>query len=207
MSDQLAATTRMSSLPPVPPNWLWENRLPRGKIVLLAGPSGSGKTFLAIDLAARITTSREFPNTENRKPNTENCSTESLNSRPGSVLLVTPQEDLLDNIRPRLHAAQADPDKITSTSELSLERLKDRIDQLENLQLIIIDPLFYLVANDHETMSPAQKLFDLYQHGYARYVTVLALMSMRPGRGDPLHRIPGIVKIGHYASLIYAVSP
>jgi|SRR5271170_3092046 len=137
MSDQLASTTRMSNLPPVPPNWLWEGRLPRGKIVLLAGPSGSGKTFLALDLAARVTTGRPYPDSspaeassENRIPNTENAGEAALDYavpplKPGSVLIITPQEDLLDNIRPRLEAVQADPDKITATSELNLDRLRD----------------------------------------------------------------------------------
>jgi len=81
------------------------------------------------------------------------------------------------------------------------------MDRIDDLQLVIVDPLSYLVTNDNETLSPIKKLFEIYQHGYGRYITVLAITSMRPGRGDPLCRIPWISQIAPFASLIYAVSP
>ncbi len=61
MPNLITATRCLANLPPLAPRWLWKDRLPKGKIVLLAGPSGSGKTFIALDIAARITTNKGFP--------------------------------------------------------------------------------------------------------------------------------------------------
>jgi len=161
---------------------------------------------VALDIAARITTGRLFPGqTQPDVPVPPDP--DYPPEKPGSVLLITPQEDWLDNIRPRLEAAQANVEKFISTTELQLEQLKDRMDRIDDLKLIIIDPLSFLIANDKETLSPVQKLFELYQHGYGHDVSILVLVPMRPGRGDPLHRIPGIDELAPFASIIFVASP
>ncbi len=290
MPNLITATRCLANLPPLAPRWLWKDRLPKGKIVLLAGPSGSGKTFIALDIAARITTNKGFPEPvpcnpspvtpaveasmpksrcpQERPIGTPSCSlpvdrcslqapvpcnlppvtsiyqtpvtcnpspvtsipTQSTahlvdfsaemaaataNKSPaeqhaqncGSVLLITPEEDLIDNIRPRLEAAHADVNKVTATTDLRIDNLKSCTDQIEDLKLIIIDPLSFLVANDNESPHTATKLFDLYQHLFGRSISILALLPMHPGRADPLHRIPGINSLAPFASIIYAASP
>ena len=231
MPNLITATRCLANLPPLAPRWLWKDRLPRGKIVLLAGPSGSGKTFIALDIAARITTNKGFPEPVpcNLSPVTSppahstahlvdfsaelaaaiaNRSPEEQHAKNcGSVLIITPEEDLIDNIRPRLEAAHADVDKVTATTDLQIENLKSCTDQIKDLKLIIIDPLSFLVANDDESPHIAPKLFDLYQHLFANSVSILALLPMHPGRADPLHRIPGINSLAPFASIIYAASP
>ena len=37
-----------------PPDWLWPNRVPLGKLTLIAGYPSSGKTSVALDIAARV---------------------------------------------------------------------------------------------------------------------------------------------------------
>ncbi len=37
-----------------PPDWLWPNRIPLGKLTLIAGYPSSGKTSIALDIAARV---------------------------------------------------------------------------------------------------------------------------------------------------------
>ena len=37
-----------------PPDWLWPNRIPLGKLTLIAGYPSSGKTSVALDIAARV---------------------------------------------------------------------------------------------------------------------------------------------------------
>ena len=231
MPNLITATRCLANLPPLAPRWLWKDRLPKGKIVLLAGPSGSGKTFIALDIAARITTNKGFPEPVPCNPTPANQiptqSTAHLvdfsaemaaavaNRSPeeqhakscGSVLIITPEEDLIDNIRPRLEAAHADVDKVTATTDLCIDNLKSCTDQINDLALIIIDPLPFLVANDNESPYIAPKLFDLYQHLFGRSISILALLPMYPGRADPLRRIPGINSLAPYASIIYAASP
>lgn len=220
MTDLLASTKCLANLPPIAPRWLWPDRIPKGKITLLAGSSGSGKTFIALDLAARITTNRNFPNPPALSPAAatpgvpveagmpkSRCGLEpNIGNHRGSVLLITPEEDLLDNIRPRLEAATADTDKCIATTELELDQLKNCADRIEDLKLIIIDPLSFLIANDNERLSTARKLFDLYQYVFARSVAILALLPMYPGSSDPLHRIPNIAAIAPLASTIFITS-
>ena len=44
-----------------PPDWLWPNRIPLGKLTLIAGYPSSGKTSLALDIAARVSRGAPAP--------------------------------------------------------------------------------------------------------------------------------------------------
>ena len=41
--------------------WLWEGRIPLGKLTVIDGDPGTGKSALTIDLAARVSTGRDMP--------------------------------------------------------------------------------------------------------------------------------------------------
>jgi hypothetical protein len=41
--------------------WLWPNRIPRGCLTLIVGQPGIGKSLLAVDLAARLSAARPWP--------------------------------------------------------------------------------------------------------------------------------------------------
>jgi hypothetical protein len=41
--------------------WLWPGRIHRGRLTLLVGDSGVGKSFLALDMAARVSTGAAWP--------------------------------------------------------------------------------------------------------------------------------------------------
>jgi putative DNA primase/helicase len=41
--------------------WLWEGRIPLGKLTIIDGDPGTGKSALTTDLAARVSTGREMP--------------------------------------------------------------------------------------------------------------------------------------------------
>jgi hypothetical protein len=47
---------------PEPIEWLWKDRFGLGKISMIAGQGSLGKSQVTIDMAARITTGREWPN-------------------------------------------------------------------------------------------------------------------------------------------------
>ena len=44
-----------------PPDWLWPNRIPLGKLTLIAGYPSSGKTSIALDVAARVSRGAPAP--------------------------------------------------------------------------------------------------------------------------------------------------
>lgn len=47
--------TRSSDVEAKPVQWLWENKIPRGNLSMIAGLGGDGKTFLTVDMTAHIT--------------------------------------------------------------------------------------------------------------------------------------------------------
>jgi hypothetical protein len=78
-----------------PMTWLWPARIGAGKLAIIEGDPDQGKSLLTIDLAARITAGREFPDGY-RPPG------------PQSVLMLIGEDDRDDTIMPRLLAAGAD---------------------------------------------------------------------------------------------------
>lgn len=76
--------------------WLWPNRIPLGKLTIVAGDPGVGKSFLTLDIASRVSRGRSWPD--------GSCATVT----PASVLLISAEDDAADTIVPRLEAAAAD---------------------------------------------------------------------------------------------------
>jgi AAA domain len=79
-------------------HWLWEKRIPRGRLTILDGDPGLGKSLLTLDLAARITTGSPMP--------------DGTPGVKGSVILIAPEDGVADTIKPRVEAAGGDPSRI-----------------------------------------------------------------------------------------------
>jgi hypothetical protein len=79
--------------------WLWNGRLARGKLTLIAGHPGLGKSHIGLYFAALITAGGAWPDG-------------SATSAYGRVLVMSAEDDPEDTLKPRLLVAGADPDKI-----------------------------------------------------------------------------------------------
>ncbi len=44
-----------------PLRWLWQDKIPLGKLTLIEGPPAVGKLFVALDIAARMSTAKPWP--------------------------------------------------------------------------------------------------------------------------------------------------
>ncbi len=115
---------KMSEIMPEPVRWLWEGRIPLGKVTILQGEPGVGKSTLAFDLAARVSRGYDMPLVKGH------------NVGPDNVVIYCGCEELADTVRPRLDAAAADLTRIFAV---------DREITFENVApikpaLIIIDP-------------------------------------------------------------------
>ena len=75
--------------------WLWPKRLALGKLAMLDGDPGLGKSLLTLDLCARVTTGRPFPD-------------EVPSPGPANVLILNAEDSLEDTLVPRLQALGAD---------------------------------------------------------------------------------------------------
>ena len=55
------STVRLSDVEPEQVQWLWQNRVPLGKLTIKAGMQGLGKSFVTLEMASLITTGRCWP--------------------------------------------------------------------------------------------------------------------------------------------------
>ncbi|MFH1444709.1 MAG: AAA family ATPase [Candidatus Peregrinibacteria bacterium] len=90
-------------------SWVWEHRIPLGKLTIVEGDPGVGKSTIALDIAAHVSRGDPLPGDEHR-----------TDIKPMKCLLLTPEDGLADTIRPRLDKMEADVTKV-----LSLEAVKD----------------------------------------------------------------------------------
>jgi hypothetical protein len=84
-------------------SFLWPERIPEGKLLLLDGDPDLGKSLIALDLCARLSTGRAFPD-----------------GRPGpgpvNALVLSAEDNAADTVVPRLRQLGADTGCRQSTS-------------------------------------------------------------------------------------------
>ena len=71
-------------------DWLWQRRIPMGKITILDGDPGMGKSLIAITIAACVSTGRPMP--------------DGTPGRQGDIILIAPEDSPEDTIKPRVEA-------------------------------------------------------------------------------------------------------
>jgi hypothetical protein len=82
--------------------WLWRGWLALGKLSVLDGDPGLGKSAVVLDIAARLSTGRPFPDGS------------ECEAGAGGVVILSAEDGLADTIKPRLEAADADTSRISS---------------------------------------------------------------------------------------------
>jgi AAA domain len=90
--------TRLADVQRERVRWLWPDRI-ASKLVLFTGLPDCGKTTAAIDIVARVTTARRWPDGAGNAP-------------LGSVIFMTAEDGLADTIRTRADAAGADSTRV-----------------------------------------------------------------------------------------------
>ena len=207
---------RLADVSPEAVDWLWPGRIALGKLTLLSGDPGLGKSFLTIDLAARVTTGKAWPD----RPGELNAI--------GSVVMLSAEDDLADTIRPRLDAAGADVSRVWCLQAVRY-RLEDDPEELErgfclttdcevldvvlrqvgDCRLLVVDPIgSYLAGIDShrnaEVRSVLQPLSDLA----SRYdVAVVAVSHLNKSCSGPaVYRSMGSLAFTAAARAVWAVS-
>jgi hypothetical protein len=130
----------VSQLLPQELSWLWPGRLALGKLAILDGDPGLGKSLVTLDLCARLSTGRPFPD-----------GAQGL-SVPTSAIVLNAEDSARDTVRPRLHALGADLDRVfvlqiddpLSDTPLVFPGSEDYLDLalgLTGARLVVIDPI------------------------------------------------------------------
>lgn len=196
-------------------SWLWPNRIPAAKLTLLCGDPGLGKSHLTMDIAARVSNGWRWPD-------------DPATSLPGKVIIFSAEDDIADTIRPRLDRAGADvrnvyclesvklPDTRTGKNRHAafsladhIPLLKDAIEKLGDVRLIIIDPVSsYTGSTDShknaEVRTMLTPLVDLAEsHGFA----ILAVTHLSKGAGGKaVYRATGSLAFAAAARAVWMLA-
>jgi putative DNA primase/helicase len=192
-------------------DWLWEERLPLGKCVLVAGEGGLGKSMLLAWIAAAVSRGKDWPCSEGK-------------SCCGSVIILSAEDDAADTIVPRLMAADADCSKVhileavrkdddkgqrSFNLQLDLPELEKTIEQLDDVLLVIIDPITsYLGKVDsHKNADIRSVLEPLGRMAAKRRVTVIANTHLSKAAGGSANsRVIGSVAFVNHARAAFIVT-
>ena len=96
-------TRRLSEVEEQDVEWLWPQRVPLGKLTIVSGDPDLGKTFTVLDVIARITTGRDFPDAVN-----------PFQHNRRDALWVSGEDEDGDTIKPRLRLLGADASRVHS---------------------------------------------------------------------------------------------
>jgi hypothetical protein len=201
--------TCLADVKPTPLTWLWEWRIPLGKVTMLVGNPSVGKSFVTLDMASRITTGTAFPDC----PHVRNA--------PGGVVLLSAEDDAADTIVPRLLAAGADLKRIVKLDairvndrersfnlEADLSALERAIIQVGDCRLVVIDPITaYLGKADGHKNSEIRGLLAPLSALAARHgVAVIGVNHLRKGEGPAMYRAMGSLAFVAVARAVYCVA-
>ena len=187
--------------------WLWPGRLTLGHLSILDGDPGLGKSLVTLDLCARLSTGRPFPDG-------------APIDKPASVIVINAEDGARDIIPGRLIAAGADlsrvhvfdrgPGEAFLRLPGQLHRLEDAISHT-GARYVVLDPVLSFLdrsvnlASDASLRGALAPLADLaHRHGCA----IQMVRHLNKGRSkNALYR--GLYSIGFIAScrLSWLIAP
>ncbi len=138
--------TWFSDIKPEEVRWLWDRRIPYGKLTLMVGDPGDGKSYLSLALATAVSRGAALPFT-------------SSSGNPGRVIVANYEDGAGDTIRPRLDRMGADVGRIAHLEGVidktgthrpfhssDITRLESQIRAIPDLRMLIVDPIASLVG-------------------------------------------------------------
>jgi len=216
--DSQPIVVGLSDVQPLPIYWFMYNKIPMGMVTLIEGDPGLGKSFLALYMAAKVSTGGMWPDDgvpDNRAPK-------------GSVVILTAEDDLAHVVRPRLDSLGADMSKIFALEGVKLRdednreyqayfnlqrdlpALQQVVRSQKNTKLVIVDPLSaYLGGNidsnkDSDVRSVLRPLVELAeQFG----VAVIGIRHLnKSGSSKALYRGMGSIAFTAAARTVWLLS-
>jgi putative DNA primase/helicase len=177
--------------------WLWDGRVPLGMLSMWAGAPKQGKSLVTLDLASAV--SRGAPMPMSRAP-----------AKPGSVILMSAEDDPARTIVPRLKAAGADLSRIHLLESILIEdgaealpTLKHDLatieavaERLGDCRLIVIDPISAYLGkvDDHRNAELRGVLSPLKAVAERLDLSAVLLNHLnKGGTGSALDRTMGSV--------------
>ena len=208
-------TRSLSEVSSLPISWLWHGRVPRGKVTMLAGDPGLGKSFVTLDLAARITVNAAMPDAP-------------VSSRgPGSVLVLSAEDDAGDTIRPRIERAGGDPSRIVIVDgirkadapgsetgdgvrlDINMSAIERQLERMDRPRLVIIDPISaYLGEVDGHSNAQVRGLLSGLSRLAAKHGPAVVCVTHlnKSGAGKAVYRMMGSLAFTAAARIAWLIS-
>ena len=197
----------LSEVVPERVDWLWPERIPKGKLTIFEGDPGEGKSAAATDIGARVSVGRSWP--------------DGAPCNAGGVVLCSAEDGEADTLRPRLDAAGGDPEKVLALATVrdgDSERLLSIPEDLNTLRLgmervgatlAVIDSLSAFLSGDvdsHKNQGVRRALAPLAKLAEETGAALLVVRHLNKGNGgNPLYRgggSTGIVGAARSAFLV-----
>jgi hypothetical protein len=192
-------TTCLADMTPEPVRWLWQQRLPMGKLIMLDGDPNTGKSTLTLFITSMVTNGGTWPDG-------------SRCEYPGAVVLLSAEDGLSDTIRPRLDAAGAVVTNVHAVKGIPIGdegavRMPDlndigplrRLVERTRAHLVIVDMLMAYVPtgnNSHSDQDIRHVMGRLSAMAEHTGCTVLMLRHLNKGeKTDPMYRGGGSIGI------------
>jgi hypothetical protein len=181
--------------------WLWPGRIPRGAVTVIDGNPGLGKSFIALDIAARLTTGRPMPNEAGEH-----------GREPGNILILNGEDDLSRTMRPRLDICGADTLRVTSLEGIvdssgerppllprDMELIEYTITKQE-IEMVVVDPVFGFLDGEldsHKDADMRRLMFMLRRVAERTQVAIVLIRHFNKvsNVSDPMYRGGGSIGI------------
>lgn len=148
--------TMASDIKPEKVEWLWDKKVPLGKITVFVGDPKKGKSFVTLNIAAQLSTGN-FTETAT-----------------GSTLIFSGEDSAADTIVPRLHAMGADLTRIGIVNltrkswngqiirrefnlGTDLDDLRNRLKRHPDIRLVIVDPFTGFMGDNPGNNNPQMR--------------------------------------------------
>jgi len=200
---------RLRDIEPRDVDWLWHEKIPRGRISLIAGDPGIGKSWLSLDIASRVSTGTDWPDGQEGKQ--------------GNVILINCEDDFGDTVRPRLERLGADLDRVfelqgwaQDEEEFVHQITLEDIDILESVieeykpSLIILDPIsayFGEQTDNYRDTSVRRALRPIAEMIMEKNVAFLIIAHLNKSSDQAgLYRVSGSIQFSGAARTSYLVA-
>jgi putative DNA primase/helicase len=194
-----------------PVDWLWPNRIARGKLFMLAGKPGLSKSVLSCEIASIVTRGGAWPLDGTR------CEAED-------VLMLNVEDDPADTIKPRLIAAGAVLERVQLIEGVKSPDGKVRMMTLADVELLdkfltgsprkfallVVDPIgAFLAGRDSHKEAPVRELlapFGLLAQKHDVAVFMIGHLNKADGR-QAQDRVIGTIGFVAAVRGLYILAP
>ena len=183
--------------------WLWQEKIPLGAVSAYTGNPDTGKTTAYCDLAARVTTERDFPGAK------------FPSGVGGEVLMLCAEDDYSRVIKPRLVAAGADVKAVYFVEKVEirqgarrdermfaldqdLSKIEAELEGHPTYALIIIDPISsYFGKGNMNSKQDVRTIFNRLQAICEKYRVTILVVEHFNKRADvgAIHKLGGSVAL------------